>query len=66
VIDELPYLLTHSPELPSVVQELHDEARDGSYPGQLSVDVTSGQQSLVFVYGTSLTDLHLAVGPIQP
>jgi hypothetical protein len=33
--------------------------------GQTSVDTTAGQQSLVFVYGTSLTDLHLAVGPIQ-
>jgi uncharacterized protein len=33
VIDELPYLLTHSSELPSVVQELHDDARDSSYPG---------------------------------
>ncbi len=32
VIDELPYLLTHSPEIPSVLQELHDEARDSGYP----------------------------------
>ncbi len=29
VIDELPYLLAHSPEIPSVIQELYDEARDG-------------------------------------
>ena len=34
--------------------------------GQSGVDVTEGQQSIVFVYGTSATDLHLAVGPIQP
>jgi uncharacterized protein len=33
VIDELPYLLTHSPELPSVLQDLHDEARDADHPG---------------------------------
>ena len=33
VIDELPYLLTHSPEIPSVLQELFDEARDASLPG---------------------------------
>ena len=37
-----------------------------SRQGQTSVDVTAGQQSLVFVYGTSATDLHLAVGPVQP
>ena len=34
--------------------------------GTRSVDVAAGQQSLVFVYRTSVTDLHLAVGPIQP
>jgi hypothetical protein len=34
--------------------------------GTVSVDVTAGQNSQVFVYGTSLTDLHVAVGPIQP
>ncbi|HEY7915647.1 MAG TPA: ATP-binding protein [Acidimicrobiales bacterium] len=27
VLDELPYLLEHSPELPSVLQELYDETR---------------------------------------
>ena len=32
VLDELPYLLGHSPEIPSVVQELVDEARDLSLP----------------------------------
>ncbi len=34
--------------------------------GGMSVDLTAGQQVLVYVYGTSVTDLHLAVGPIQP
>jgi hypothetical protein len=34
--------------------------------GQLSVDLTAGQQTLAFIYGTSVTDLHLAVAPIQP
>jgi hypothetical protein len=33
--------------------------------GATSVDVAAGQESLVFVYGTSPTDLHLAVGPVQ-
>lgn len=33
VLDELPYLLTHSRELPSVLQELYDESRQrGGYP----------------------------------
>jgi hypothetical protein len=40
-------------------------ARLTAKQGETSVDATAGQQSLVFVYGTSLTDLHLAVGPIQ-
>jgi hypothetical protein len=32
-IDELPYLLDHSPEIPSVLQELYDEAQnDRHYP----------------------------------
>ena len=58
VLDELPYLLRHSPELPSVLQELYDERLDG--PGSarplrlvvcgsaLSVmtQLLSGQQAL--------------------
>ena len=32
VLDELPYLLSHSPEIPSVLQELYDEARDLARP----------------------------------
>jgi len=33
VLDELPYLLTHSPEIPSVLQELYDESRQQTgYP----------------------------------
>lgn len=38
----------------------------GPKQGQMNVDVTAGQQVLVYVYGASVTDLHLAVGPIQP
>ncbi len=34
--------------------------------GTTSVDVSGGQQIETFVYGTSDTDLHLAVAPIQP
>lgn len=32
VIDELPYLLRHSPELPSSIQKVYDEARDRPGP----------------------------------
>jgi hypothetical protein len=32
VLDELPYLLAHSPELPSVIQGLYDEAQSGDRP----------------------------------
>ena len=32
----------------------------------VSVDISAGQQTLVHVYGTSVTDLHVAVGSIQP
>ncbi|MGH9184668.1 MAG: AAA family ATPase [Acidimicrobiales bacterium] len=32
VIDELPYLLRHSPELPSVIQEIYDDARHHKVP----------------------------------
>jgi hypothetical protein len=34
--------------------------------GHASVEIAAGQQDLVDVYGTSLTDLALAVAPIQP
>jgi hypothetical protein len=34
--------------------------------GQTSVMLDAATQSLVYIYGTSLTDLQLAVGPIQP
>lgn len=33
--------------------------------GQTSVDVTADQQVEVFIYGTSLTDLHLVAAPIK-
>jgi AAA+ ATPase superfamily predicted ATPase len=32
VIDELPYLLTHSPDIPSALQSLVDESRDDADP----------------------------------
>jgi len=34
--------------------------------GATSVDVTANQQVELYVYGSSLTALHLATGPIQP
>ncbi len=35
VLDEFPYLLTHSPELPSVLQRAIDRSRDGGPPVRL-------------------------------
>ena len=32
MLDELPYLLDHSPEIPSVLQELWDEGRERPGP----------------------------------
>jgi hypothetical protein len=68
VIDEFPYLLQHSPELPSVIQALYDDARnDPVAPGlrmilcgsTLSVmtELLSGQKPL---RGRALLDLNLA------
>jgi AAA+ ATPase superfamily predicted ATPase len=38
VIDELPYLLAHSPEIPSVLQEIYDESHDeGDYPSAAAI-----------------------------
>jgi hypothetical protein len=34
--------------------------------GTMSISVTAGQQVELYVYGTSVTDLHLAAAPIQP
>ena len=34
--------------------------------GTVSVDVAAGQQVEAYVYGTSATDLHLALAPLQP
>lgn len=68
VIDEFPYLLQHSPELPSVIQALYDDARnDPTAPAlrlilcgsTLSVmtELLSGQKPL---RGRAQLDLHLA------
>ncbi len=35
ILDEFPYLLTHSPELPSVLQRSIDHSRDGGPPVRL-------------------------------
>jgi len=67
VIDELPYLLAHSPEIPSVLQALHDESRHerGAPPVRIIVcgsalsimtDLLSGSRAL---RGRALVDLCL-------
>jgi hypothetical protein len=37
IIDEFPYLLTHSPELPPVLQRILDASRDGGPPVRLVI-----------------------------
>ncbi len=66
VLDEFPYLVRHSPELPSVLQELVDERRHASGPpvrlvlcgSAISVmgQLLSGAQAL---RGRAVLDLHL-------
>jgi hypothetical protein len=34
--------------------------------GKTTTTITAGQQVLVFIYGTSAADLHLALAPVQP
>jgi AAA+ ATPase superfamily predicted ATPase len=58
VIDELPYLLAHSPELPSILQELYDETSDG----------TSKPSAAVILCGSALsimTDLLSGTKPLR-
>jgi hypothetical protein len=38
----------------------------GSRQGTTTVSVAAGQQIVTFIYGSSLTDLHLLTGPIAP
>jgi hypothetical protein len=34
--------------------------------GTTSISIAAGEQVEAYVYGTSVTDLHLATAPIQP
>jgi hypothetical protein len=56
VIDELPYLLTHSPEIPSILQLLHDEAAND--PAALS--------RTVIVCGSALSVMHDLLSGARP
>lgn len=38
----------------------------GARQGATTVSVAAGQQIITFIYGSSLTDLHLLTGPIAP
>lgn len=70
VLDEFPYLLAHSPELPSVIQALYDEGQDGARPpaaiilcgSALSVmtEVLSGTKPL-----RGRAQVNLTIGPFD-
>lgn len=47
VIDELPYLLVHSPEIPSVLQELYDESRQSADHPSAAVVVCGSAMSIM-------------------
>lgn len=34
--------------------------------GEQSITIAAGQQVIAFVYGTSVTDLHLLTAPVAP
>ncbi len=55
VLDELPYLLSHSPEIPSVLQEIYDEARDANVPA-----------ACVIVCGSSLSIMTELLSGTKP
>ena len=56
VIDEMPYLLPHSPELPSIIQELIDESRDRA----------DAPSSAIIVCGSALTVMSQLLSGTKP
>lgn len=58
VVDEMPYLVAAAPEIPSILQLLHDEAR--SRPGAPSVAVILSGSSL-----SVMSQLHTGSAPLR-
>ncbi len=58
VLDELPYLLAHSPELPSIVQELYDETGDRGNAPSVAVVLCGSALSI-------MTDLLSGTKPLR-
>lgn len=57
VIDELPYLLEHSPEIPGILQKLYDDSRTG--PG-------APVQGRIILCGSAMSVMHELLSGTQP
>ncbi|MEV0035113.1 ATP-binding protein [Streptomyces sp. NPDC050804] len=59
VIDELPYLLQHSPEIPGLLQQLYDERQRGSRP-------SAGPGPRLILCGSAMSVMHELLSGTKP
>jgi uncharacterized protein len=59
VIDELPYLLQHSPEIPGLLQQLYDERQRGARPGD-------GPGPRLILCGSAMSVMHELLSGTKP
>jgi len=59
VIDELPYLLQHSPEIPGLLQQLYDERQRGTQP-----DIGPGPR--LILCGSAMSVMHELLSGTKP
>lgn len=59
VIDELSYLLQHSPEIPGLLQQLYDECRRGARPG-------AGPGPRLILCGSAMSVMHELLSGTKP
>ncbi|MEV3874491.1 ATP-binding protein [Streptomyces sp. NPDC049906] len=59
VIDELPYLLQHSPEIPGLLQQLYDERQRGARPG-------AGPGPRLILCGSAMSVMHELLSGTKP
>lgn len=57
VIDELPYLLEHSPEIPGILQKLYDDSRAGT---------GSSARGRIILCGSAMSVMHELLSGTQP
>lgn len=59
VIDELPYLLQHSPEIPGLIQQLYDERQRGARGG-------TGSGPRLILCGSAMSVMHELLSGTKP